>query len=245
MVDSVDIALSYSNGTIKMQLVCKELDLDLLKKNIEGRHYLVIVNMKNKSMNVELHAKIGLPIKIVDQINENRCKGRIGNVSYLLNPNGSLTLKAATQFKPDAVTKTDSRYLIKVTNHRESIVNIKYTLPEDIYHRSIPKEVVSKAAAKALAQKITDQILSGQYPTEPKPSRKRAAVKTKPSKPKTKEPSISIRTAKDTSFKRCEHCVNMQADYYCRVHKKTVKSNNACSRFFAPRVYLGGSVSPR
>ncbi len=54
-----------------------------------------------------------------------------------------------------------------------------------------------------------------------------------------------IWTASDTSPKRCEHCLNISRSNRCSVHKTQVADNNCCDRFYSPKLYYGGSFSPR
>ncbi|WP_309087173.1 cell envelope integrity protein TolA [Domibacillus sp.] len=54
-----------------------------------------------------------------------------------------------------------------------------------------------------------------------------------------------IRNAKDTSFKRCNNCLNLNRKNMCAKHKVEVSPNNVCDKFYAPKTYLGGAFSPR
>jgi hypothetical protein len=248
MINSVDVSLRYINGNIEIQLIFKELTLRQLKKVPVGKYYFFEVNIENKKMGVELKAKVCLPLQNVNQINLKNNRGEIGNVSYQLNSNGTLLMKTTNRISDNKVEKVDNKYLINIVDDNKSIINIHYSVPEEIYHRTIPMNSLTKAEAKVQAQKITDQILAGNYPNEPQNNKKTNERKKNDltnKKPKKTQQAIRIWVAKDTAFKRCEHCINLRAKNHCVVHKKTVQSNNACSRFFTPKIYFGGSVSPR
>jgi hypothetical protein len=72
------------------------------------------------------------------------------------------------------------------------------------------------------------------------------------STPSTTKPTtnkeLKIWVARDTSYRRCGNC-----DFYharqsrCGLFSKEVKANNACKRFYSPkiRIYFGGGFSPR
>lgn len=51
--------------------------------------------------------------------------------------------------------------------------------------------------------------------------------------------------AGDNSYKRCENCLNFIERDICRKHNRAVSKDNACENFYAPKVYLGGTFSPR
>lgn len=201
------------------------------------------INLRNNN-GVELKAKICVPTQKADHINLKNNKGNIGNVYYQLSHNGKINIKTKNRISLKNIKTIGDKYLIEIIDDSKSIINIHYTIPEEKYHKVVPKKLLTPGEAKAHAQNITNQILAGNYPKETKNfiqpnERKKDDLKTR----KPQKPRISV--ARDTSFKRCEHCINCRTKYYCVVHKKTVQSNNVCSRFFTPKIYLGGSVSPR
>ncbi|MCM3255563.1 hypothetical protein [Priestia aryabhattai] len=54
--------------------------------------------------------------------------------------------------------------------------------------------------------------------------------------------------ARDTSFRRCDHChFYNRKQLLCGLLSRKVQPNNACSRFYAPKIKLhyGGGFSPR
>jgi hypothetical protein len=243
IVNTADVSLNYVNGSIEIQLIIKELSLLQLKKVVVDKYYLLDINLRNNN-GVELKAKICIPIQKTDLINQKNNKGNIGNVFYQLNPNGKIFIKTKNRISLKNIKVIGDRYLIDIIDDSKSIINIHYTIPEEKYHKVVPKKLLTPGEAKAQAQNITNQILAGNYPKETKNIKQPNTRKNDNLNPKTlKQPRILV--ARDTSFKRCEHCINCRTKNYCVVHKKTVQSNNVCSRFFTPKIYLGGSVSPR
>ncbi|RYI26663.1 hypothetical protein EVU96_20070 [Bacillus infantis] len=205
------------------------------------KYYLLEINLKNQR-GFELKAKICLPVQRIDRTTHNN-KGVIGNVLYEKNQDGLSFIRTKNLVPLKKIEALGKKYILEVSDDSASIINIHYTIPEEKYNALVPKKKLTPAEAKAQAQKITDQILAGNYPKEQRNINK-PKEKKRNSNPKVQHhPRISI--ARDTSFKRCEHCINCRVKNYCVVHKKTVQSNNVCSRFFTPRIYLGGSVSPR
>lgn len=240
-----NVSLSYIKGRIKVEVLFKEMTFHQLKDIELDQYYFFEANMDNKKNDVQLDVKVCLPINAVNRMNLKNNSGKIGSVSYNVTSNGMIVLKTIHMLSPDMVKKRENKYALNIVSDSKSIVNISYTLPFELYHQVIPHNLLTKEEARIKASQITDDILNGNFPKEFGPKNKKRKESINKTNTKNPQRSIKIWVARDQAFKRCEYCINLHTNNYCVVNKQVVQSNNACSRFFTPKVYLGGSVSPR
>jgi hypothetical protein len=136
--------------------------------------------------------------------------------------------------------------------------NQNFPIKLDISH-SITKVVFEEKYYPRIKRMLENRKKTSK-PTQDKNKLKEVKKKTTTDKPnqivqsdKTTNPTKSdngktLRTARETSFRRCEHCdYFIQRQKRCGLFSRLVQPDNICSRFNYTRykTYLGGGFSPR
>jgi hypothetical protein len=224
------------NGIIQVELILKGMTFWELKKVSMGKYYLLEVNLPSHSSGVTLEAKICIPVGVVQDIQQNKKSGKIGSILYSVKPNQIIAIKTISSVPAKNVQLKDGKYMIHIIQDSKSIINIDYSVPKEIYENLISqRDSPEKSQTKAIKEDShfyysNDPVIERPFRKEEKNIRKQEG---------------RIYVAKDTAFKRCEHCISFRTNQMCMTHKQKVQSNNACSRFYSPKIYLGGLVSPR
>ncbi|OIJ20957.1 hypothetical protein BKP45_07605 [Anaerobacillus alkalidiazotrophicus] len=141
----------------------------------------------------------------------------------------SIELRKIISVKKKKLKRKDGYYVISYGYNSKLFDGI---ITHKVEINRLYENVISKYERKKIQAKKVKPV---QEPTKPPPL-----------KPSSNE--VKIWTARDTSYRRCEHC-----HYYsyrqkmCGLFTKRVEENNACIRFYAPkfRTYSGGRFSPR
>ncbi|WP_209121146.1 hypothetical protein [Alkalihalobacillus sp. BA299] len=208
------------------QIKVTEINISELKK-IDQFYQ---INQKKKS-------KSGSEIEVIARISkgliENRKNKKVDYAKIMFEKGHlAIELQKTISVKKQKLKRKDNYYII---SHELKSALFEVTVNHKVAVNRLYENVILKFEKKMSPQK---KVKAKKEPNKP--------IKAPAAKPSSIE--VKIWTAKDTSYRRCEHC-----HYYnfrqkmCGLFSKRVEANNACKRFYAPRfkTYSGGGFSPR
>ncbi|PFN78142.1 hypothetical protein COJ85_31565 [Bacillus sp. AFS076308] len=207
-----------------------------------------------------------LPIGTLYQLQINR-SGQNGSISLqLLIPQapfekkntfklGCVTIKKHEGFIYIHVERVISHKAIKLKNGFYTIqytqgseLNIIYSIQKNIYEKKYKPRIEQMLIRRRVKESPIKPKNSKNVNASNSVSKSIPISQTSSSKERVTRNNTALRNAKDTSFRRCEHC-----DYYisrqnrCGLFSRLAQPYNLCSRFHYTkyRTYLGGGFSPR
>ncbi|SFB20227.1 MULTISPECIES: hypothetical protein [unclassified Bacillus (in: firmicutes)] len=193
----------------------------------EGKYYKVLINKSNKAVGLRILTKV---LILKESFHELSTRATLIYNTHFSRKKDKVYINYRTEIEQFNVTKNGSLYTIKVIDIN---LGLEYTVPAKTY-----REKVIDKHSNETKKTISETVREAQRSVE---AREKTPIQQYPKR------AIEARvwTAKDTAFKRCGNCINLMGSNVCRKHQRKMSVDNACNLFYAPRVYLGGGVSPR
>ncbi|MEN8698440.1 hypothetical protein [Bacillus infantis] len=246
------------NNKIRLKLTIDLVNSSELRD--DQNHYKILLNKRlehRKHKDHQIIAKLLINKNLFNELKNTGDRFIQNKIKIEKNKNNTYSLKYESEVEFKQLLHNQNCVIISITDIN---IGIKYVIPFQLfdyiqeqqllkrYHKNRRVKIRENRELVAKTKKNTknngkkkNRIKNS---VDPFISSTSKIKKTESSVIQNKMPTPKIWTATDNSFKRCDHCLSFNVSG-CSRHKKKVSRDNCCKDFYYPKIYLGGSVSPK